>query len=153
GPANAGKVALLLDRYLETLDREPVLIVPNRPDVDRIERDLLTRSPVLLGGWIGTFDDLFQRLVDGDPDWRPIATDAQRLVLVRRAIAATNLDRLDRSARSGGFADSLLSALGELQSALVDPGSVDGDLGLLYGAYREQLDAHGLWDRDLLRAR
>src|SRR4029078_4386384 len=28
--ANAGKVELLLDRYLASLDREPVLIVPNR---------------------------------------------------------------------------------------------------------------------------
>ena len=27
GPANAGKVALLLERYLEQLDREPFLIV------------------------------------------------------------------------------------------------------------------------------
>jgi len=30
GPANAGKGELLLDRYLDALDREPVLIVPNR---------------------------------------------------------------------------------------------------------------------------
>src|SRR5262249_54005592 len=41
GPANAGKVALLLDRYLARLDDEPFLIVPNRSDVDRAERDLL----------------------------------------------------------------------------------------------------------------
>src|SRR5438128_2015115 len=37
GPANAGKVALLLRRYLDALVREPVLIVPNRSDVDRAE--------------------------------------------------------------------------------------------------------------------
>jgi len=35
GPANAGKVALLLERYLARLDDEPTLIVPNRSDVDR----------------------------------------------------------------------------------------------------------------------
>ena len=29
GPANAGKVALLLERYLADLDREPILIVPS----------------------------------------------------------------------------------------------------------------------------
>jgi len=34
GPANAGKVALLLRRYLEVVPREPVLIVPTRPDLD-----------------------------------------------------------------------------------------------------------------------
>src|SRR5438477_334133 len=43
GPANAGKVALLLERYLARLDDEPFLIVPNRSDVDRVERDLLRR--------------------------------------------------------------------------------------------------------------
>ena len=43
GPANAGKVALLLERYLAALAREPVLIVPNRSDVERVERDLLAR--------------------------------------------------------------------------------------------------------------
>ncbi len=60
GPANAGKVALLLDRYLADIGREPVLIVPNRADVDRVERDLLERAGALLGGRIGTFDDVFE---------------------------------------------------------------------------------------------
>ena len=36
GPANAGKVALLLERYLARLDDEPFLIVPNRADVARV---------------------------------------------------------------------------------------------------------------------
>src|SRR6476620_10043890 len=40
GPANAGKVALLLRRYLEALPREPHLIVPNRSDVEEREREL-----------------------------------------------------------------------------------------------------------------
>ena len=62
GPANAGKVERLLDRYLAALDREPILIVPNRSDVDRVERELLARRPALLGGTIGTFDDVFDRI-------------------------------------------------------------------------------------------
>ena len=36
GPANAGKVALLLRRYLEALSQEPYLIVPNRSDVEAV---------------------------------------------------------------------------------------------------------------------
>src|SRR5207248_2531353 len=36
GPANAGKVELLLDRYLAVLDREPFLIVPGGADVGRL---------------------------------------------------------------------------------------------------------------------
>ena len=67
GPANAGKVALLLDRYLARLDDEPTLIVPNASDVDRVERDLLARCGCLFSGTIGTFDDLFRRLAGDDP--------------------------------------------------------------------------------------
>ncbi len=62
GPANAGKVAGLLDRYVAALDRDPFLVVPNRAEVERVERDLLARVPALLGGSVGTFDDLFRRV-------------------------------------------------------------------------------------------
>ena len=78
GPAKAGKIARLLDGYLEAIGRDPVLIVPNRPDVDRIERDLLRRVGALLGGSIGTFDDVFRGLAQGGPDARPVTSDAQR---------------------------------------------------------------------------
>src|SRR5581483_7836070 len=150
GPAHAGKVALLLERYLERLDDEPFLIVPNRSDVDRAERDLLRRCGCLLGGAIGTFDDLFLRLVG---ERRHVATETQRLFVVRRAIeqARSELDGLTESARFGGFADSLLGALGELESGLVDPADLDGELAALYRAYRDELDRLGLGDRDLLR--
>jgi ATP-dependent helicase/DNAse subunit B len=153
GPANAGKVALLLERYLDALERRPVLVVPTRPDVERVERDLLTRVPAVLGGTIGTFDDLFERVIAGDPSRRAVASDAQRLLLARRAVDRASLESLGRSARSGGFADTLVAAVGELESARLDPDAVDGDLGRLYEAYRSELDRHELWDRDLLRAR
>src|SRR3972149_1042542 len=87
GPAHAGKVALLLERYLEALGRDPWLIVPSRLDVERVERDLLRRRPVLLSGTIGTFADLFRAIAPGDPDRRPVASDAQRALAVRPAIA------------------------------------------------------------------
>src|SRR5947207_10372174 len=86
GPANAGKVALLLERYLARLDDEPYLIVPNRSDVDRVERDLLARSGCLLGGSIGTFDDLFEQIVGVDPARRPVLSQAQRVLAARRAV-------------------------------------------------------------------
>src|ERR687886_1772534 len=77
GPANAGKVALLLRRYLDALDREPFLIVPIRSDVDRVERDLLAVRPALLGGTVGTFEDLFERLAFGADDARRVVSDVQ----------------------------------------------------------------------------
>src|ERR687898_351296 len=64
GPAHVGKVALLLERYLDVLAREPWLVVPNRIDVDRVERDLVRRRPALLAGTVGTFDDLFRHLFE-----------------------------------------------------------------------------------------
>jgi hypothetical protein len=113
GPANAGKVALLLERYLAALagnsspERQPVLIVPNRSDVDRVERDLLRRSGALLGGSIGTFDDVFERIAFGDGAARAVVSDAQRSLLVRRIVGDASLNGLGRSARFAGFADAL----------------------------------------------
>jgi ATP-dependent helicase/DNAse subunit B len=153
GPANAGKVALLLERYLAAIDREPVLIVPTRSDVERVERDLLARRPALLGGAIGTWDDVFERIASGGGRQCAVATDAQRLLAARRALAHVSLNGLGRSARFGGFADELVRAVSELEASLLEPDAVDGDLERLYRAYREELDALALWDRDLLRAR
>jgi hypothetical protein len=152
GPANAGKVARLLDRYLGALGRDPFLVVPNRAEIDRVEHDLLDRSPCLLGGWIGTFDDLFERIARGNGAHLPVATDLQRALVLRRALAGTSLNGLGASARFGGFSDSLLGAIAELEGALVDPGAVEGDLGRLYAAYVAELERFGLWDRDLERA-
>jgi ATP-dependent helicase/nuclease subunit B len=151
GPANAGKVALLLDRYLADIAREPVLIVPNRSDVERVERDLLGRCGALLGGSIGTFDDLFERIAAGNGGVRRVAGDAQRALLLRRVVASVRLADLDRSARFAGFADALGSTIAELEAGLLDPDDLDGDLADLYRAYRGELDRLELWDADLRR--
>lgn len=151
GPANAGKVARLLDRYLENLDREPFLVVPNRAEVDRVERDLLAARPALLGGTIGTFDDLFGEIAGAGGSAVRVATDAQRTLVVRRVLARASLNGLGPSARFSGFGDSLLAVLSELESGLVGPEDLEGDLALLYAAYRQELEALGLWDRDLER--
>ena len=150
GPAHAGKVALLLDRYLDSLDRDPWLVVPNRADVERVERDLLRRRQALLAGRIGTFDDVFAAIAGS---LRPVASDVQRALVVRRAIARAHLDGLGRSAGSRGFTGSLLGALDEIRSALVDPARLDGDVASLHAGYEEELDRLGLCDRSLVRRR
>ncbi|MGE5691878.1 MAG: PD-(D/E)XK nuclease family protein [Pseudomonadota bacterium] len=147
GPANAGKIELLLDRYLAALDREPVLIVPHASDVLVRERELLARRPALLGGTIGTFDDLFRRLA---PPQR-IATDAQQTFVLRRAVARASLNGLSTSARSPGFVDALREVVRELEAGLIRPESLDGDLARLYAAYRAELGELGLVDRELAR--
>ena len=151
GPANAGKVALLLERYLAALDSDPYLIVPNRPDVDRAERELLARAGALVGGSIGTFEDLFERIASGNGGRRRVVTEAQRSLLLRRVVAQARGDGLGRSARFAGFAESLGSTVAELESALLEPGELDGELADLYAAYRAELDRLELWDRELTR--
>jgi ATP-dependent helicase/DNAse subunit B len=153
GPAKAGKIARLLEGYLEAIEHDPVLIVPGGADVERIERDLLARTGALLAGSIGTFDDVFRELALAEPSAKPVASDAQRALVARRALARTPLNGLGRSSRFAGFADSLLSVLAELESGLLDPAQLDGDLAVLYASYRAELDRLGLWDRDLLRRR
>ena len=136
GPANAGKVELLLDRYLAALDQDPLLIVPNRPDVEWAERELLERSPALLGGSIATFDGVFERIAASDPETRPVAADVQQTLALRAAVAKTPLNGLGESARSAGFADALRDAIAEVEAGLVSPAELEGPLGRLYAAYR-----------------
>ncbi|HKU57317.1 MAG TPA: PD-(D/E)XK nuclease family protein [Gaiellaceae bacterium] len=156
GPANAGKVELLLGRYLDVLDagggHEPVLIVPNRADVDRVERQLLARRPVLLGGSIDTFDDLFRRLASGSEDRRRPLGRAEQTLLVRRVVSGAHLSGFARSATHAGFVDSLERALGELEDGLVAPDSLEGELAELYAAYERELDRLERWDKGALRA-
>ena len=151
GPAHAGKVALLLERFLEAHDQDPWLVVPNRGDVERVERDLLRRRPALLAGRIGTFDDLFAHVAAGAGDERPVASGAQRTLAARRAIAAARLEGVEASAASAGFAEALLEALADLGSALVEMDRLTGDLGRLARTYDAELDRLGLWDREGLR--
>jgi ATP-dependent helicase/DNAse subunit B len=151
GPAHAGKVALLLERYLEVLERDPWLVVPARGDVERVERDLIRRRPALLAGRIGTFDDLFEHVARGGGDRRPVATDSQRALAVRHAIARVDLTSLGASAQTSGFAEALLGTVAELESALLDPDRLEGDLAVLARAYRDELDELGLRDRAGLR--
>ena len=156
GPANAGKVELLLDRYLEVLEppsgAEPVLIVPNRADVDRVERELLARRPALLGGSIGTFDDVFSRLAAGSESL-PLLGRTERTLLLRQVVGSAELHDLAGSSARSGFVDSLQQALEELESGLLAPEAVEGELGALYAAYRAELERVGRQDRGVFRAR
>ena len=157
GPANAGKVGLLLDRYLGALDlpegSEPVLIVPNRADVDRVELELLRRRPALLGGSIGTFDDVFGQIAAGSADAHRSLGRAEQALLIRRVVNGAALDGFSRSAAYTGFVDSIQQVLEELESGLLAPDAIEGPLGTLFARYRDELLRFGRWDRGLLRNR
>jgi ATP-dependent helicase/DNAse subunit B len=140
GPANAGKVALLLDRYADDIARNPVLLVPNRPEALRVGRDLVTGGNTVVGGWVATFDDLFSSIAHGNGDRRRVLTDSQRALLLRR---------LARDAsRFAGYADTLGATIAELEAGLVEPEDLDAGLAESLRAYRAELDRLERWDRD-----
>jgi hypothetical protein len=149
GPAHAGKVGTLLERFLAALDRDPWLIVPQRGDVERVERELLERRGGLLAGTIGTFDTLFDLLARGEGPGRRVLGEAERGILVRRLVAGASPD----GSRFAGFADAVGRALAELDSALLEPDDLDEPLASLARAYRAELDRVDGWDRGLLRRR
>ena len=150
GPANAGKVERLLEQFSAALDRHPFLIVPNAGDIARLQRDLLKRSDALFAGRVGTFDDLFRELDDG-ASARGALSDAERRLLVRSLLDRAELSSFSRSARFGGFLDALVEGFAELESALIEPGQVTGELGSLYSLYLDRLEQLGLVDRELER--
>jgi ATP-dependent helicase/DNAse subunit B len=155
GPAHAGKVALLLDRFVAALDRDPWLIVPNRVDVDRVERELAGRGGALLAGTVGTFDTLFAFLAGG-PGTLPVVRtlgDAERTLVLRHLIAAAPPGSLGPSARFAGFADSLAGALTEIEAGLLDPEDLGAGLADLTRAYRAELERLSVCDRGMLRRR
>ncbi len=116
-----------------------------------MERDLLARRRVLLGGSIGTFDDLFERLAP--PGRRAVLSRLERALVLARAIERTQLSSLSASSRFPGFVEALGDTIADLGSALVDPGEVGGELGTLFVAYRDELDRLDAWDREELRSR
>ena len=150
GPAHAGKVALLLDRFVDALDRDPWLIVPNRVDVDRVERELAGRSGALLAGTVGTFDTLFAFLAGSGPASRVLG-DAERSIMLRHIVNSSRLGALGPSSRFAGFTDSLAGTLTEIEASLLDPEDLGPDLAGLTQAYRAELDRLGVCDRGMAR--
>src|SRR5256885_6009865 len=119
GPANCGKVAHLLDRFGERVDAgdSPTLIVPTRPDVELAERDLLLRRGVVMGGMIGTFDDLFERVLErcGEAP-APLRAIARRLVL-EQVVRDASPVALAGAARFPGFVDGLARTFDDLAAS------------------------------------
>ena len=149
GPAHAGKVELLLDRFVEAIEHDPWLIVPNRADVERAERELVGLRGGLLAGTIGTFDTLFEALAYGDGAGKRVIGDTERSLLLRRLVETTSAD----GSRFAGYADAVGRALAELDGALVEPADLDEPLASLAAAYRVELTRRDAWDRGALRRR
>ena len=151
GPANAGKVALLLDRYLDALEREPCSSCrTGRTSTASSATCSRARRPPR--GSIGTFDDLFERLVR-DVRRRAASRPTRS---GRSSCAARSPCAAERPRRLGPFRRLRRRAARDARRARVGParpGRPRRRPGRLYAAYRAELDRLGLWDRDLLRRR
>ena len=159
GPAKAGKIAHLLDGYLAALERDPVLIVPNRADVDRVERDLLRRvgraprqarsarsttcSASSRGG-AGGRQDRSQETRSGRSS--PVAPSPARRSTASTAPRASPASPTRCSACSP-------SSRPACSTPIARDAPVDGDLGPSTRPTARSSTAVGLWDRDLLRRR
>jgi ATP-dependent helicase/DNAse subunit B len=148
GPAHAGKVALLLDRFVGEIERDPWLVVPNRVEVDRAERELVARCNGLLAGTVGTFDSLFESLAFANGESRRLLGEAERHVVLRRVVE----DAGTPGGRHPGFADALARALAEVDGALVEPDDLAEPLAGLVRRYRAELVRLHAWDRGALRS-
>ena len=94
GPAHAGKIAALYERYLAELagGRPAVLVVPDRATKAATEAELLARSSGVLGADVMTFDTLFARILADAGDARVlIAEPARQLLLHREASGSVSL--------------------------------------------------------------
>jgi ATP-dependent helicase/DNAse subunit B len=161
GPPNSGRAGLVRRALLESLEREPVLVVPTVDDVYWFERELCSQGP-LVGASVMTFAGLFSAVATagGAPPVGEL-TRAQRLGAVRAAIEGglPGLGPLRGSARRPGFAPAFETLLDELQAAGLEPAAVEaaaatlegsaylGDVAALFSGYAAVRDGLGACDR------
>ena len=105
-----------------------------------MQRDLVAGGKAVVGGFVGTFDDLFAGIARGNGDHRAVLTDTQRGCCCDVLRATLR--------RFAGFAETLGATLAELESGLVEPEDLEPGLAELLRTYRDELDRLGRWDRD-----
>jgi ATP-dependent helicase/DNAse subunit B len=144
GPPNSGRAGELRGRFMESLESDPVLVVPTRDDADRFERELSQTAGAVVGGSVVTFPWLFEDVARAtDAELLPRLTASQRLWLVRAAARDADLRILRASAASAGFAFAVERLIGELQAGGVDPATLEARAAATDadGAYEVELAA------------
>ncbi len=164
GPPNSGRAGVVRRGFTDSLERDPILVVPTVDDVFAFERELCAGGG-LLGGSAMTFGGLFRTVLTaaGAPPGAELSP-AQRLRAVAVAIEARRerLGPLRRSAARPRFARALERLFDELQAAGIEPDEVEAsaatlegsaylsDIAALFSGYEEvrrrtgRADAHGI---------
>ncbi len=168
GPVNSGKAAIVLDAVAEAAAAgdDPILVVPTRADSDLLRRELAAGSisqAVRVTRFRGLWELIARRV---GFDARPLDDfGCQRIAraVTDQALAEGQLQVLEQSARTGGFASALARFAAELGEVRASPQKFatameawqaasagrDGyglELALLYRTYRERLQRLGLRD-------
>jgi len=127
----------LLEQYSAVLDRRPFLVVPTVA----ISRDCseiysVDRPRCLRKG------RHFRRPFSGARGARERAHPSERCAAPVASCARYSIERSSVLLALGsicGFVDALVEGIAELESALVEPGLVEGDLGSLYSLISDEL--------------
>jgi RecB family exonuclease len=136
GPPNSGRAGVVRRRYLDALERDPVLVVPTVDDVFAFERELCGVGAAL-GGTVLTFGALFGQIATaaGSPPGQVLSpSQRRRCVEVAVEELTGRLGPLRRSAVRPGFAAAFARLLDELQAAGVRPREVEAGAGTLEGS-------------------
>jgi ATP-dependent helicase/DNAse subunit B len=165
GPANSAKAGEVLGACAAAGDRDAVLVVPTRKDVEWYGRELADRGAVL-GGAVVTFKGLVEE-IGRRAGYRPARVSAlQRDRLLRRALVQVELRVAKRSVDARGFPRSAWRLISELERSLITPERFDSalrawaardpsrrdharDLAALYEAYARELQRRGRVDGEL----
>ena len=164
GPANSAKAGEVLGGYRERLDDEPVLVVPEFPDVEHAQREMAANGAVF-GVRVERFDRLWGVIARRVGYSARVTTPSQRELLVAEAVRGAGLKVLAASAGRPGFVRAAARFVQELGRAGVQPDELGAALGKwaptggrrayaaevaqLYAGYRDALDAAGLVDPEL----
>jgi ATP-dependent helicase/DNAse subunit B len=162
GPPNSGRTGKTLEAF-RAAARDPVLVVPTVDDVERFEEELTREGDVVIGGTVGTFDQLFGMVARAtDAPAGPAVSRTQRLRLTREAASRADLGILATSSSRPGFPAALEELVSELQAALVDPVALreraaeasqyELEIASLYESYLTVREELGLQDDHSLAA-
>jgi ATP-dependent helicase/DNAse subunit B len=152
GPANSAKAGEVLGAYAAAARRGALLVVPTSADARVYERELAADG-ALLGGAVVTFAGLAREIAKRAGYAGRRLSPLQRDRVLARAVAATPLTALARSAEARGFAGVFGELVSELERSLVTAArfadAVGGELASLYLAYERELARVGRVDDEL----
>ncbi len=164
GPANSAKAGEVLGAFAAAASRGALLVVPTAEDAAHYARELAGEGAVL--GSVLTFAGLAREVGrrTGYTAWR--MTPLQRERLVRRAVAAVELEAFGPTAETAGFAVAAGELIAELGRARISParfaqaiGAWDGrprhaaETARIYSEYHRQLERVGAVDAELYARR